>query len=139
MFHIGHRLAEGMAWHFLFMWFFAINGMLYVLYTALSGEWRYLLPNRHSFKEAIQVTLHDLHLTKYHPPRRKFNGAQQIAYSSIVVMGAGSLANGAGDLQADPVRLADGSCRRLPDGAIHSLLADDGLLRLLSWFMSGRS
>jgi thiosulfate reductase cytochrome b subunit len=93
-FHIGERLAEGMAWHFLFMWFFAINGVLYVLYTAFSGEWRYLLPNRHSFKEAVLVTLHDLHLLKVDLPRRKFNGAQQIAYSSIIVMGAGSLATG---------------------------------------------
>jgi thiosulfate reductase cytochrome b subunit len=93
-FHIDHRLAEGMAWHFLFMWFFAINGLLYVLYTALSGEWRALLPNRHSFKEALQVMLHDLHLSRYHPPRRKFNGAQQIAYTSIILMGAGSLLTG---------------------------------------------
>src|SRR5437867_12766546 len=47
-FHIESRLAEGMAWHFLFMWFFAVNGLLYVLYTAFSGEWRSLLPNRNS-------------------------------------------------------------------------------------------
>src|SRR5579883_1713370 len=63
-FHWNQRLAEGMAWHFLFMWFFAINGILYVLYTALSGEWRALLPNRRSLVEAVQVTLHDLHLSK---------------------------------------------------------------------------
>jgi thiosulfate reductase cytochrome b subunit len=93
-FPLGHRLAEGMAWHFLFMWFFAVNGLLYVLYTAFSGEWRTLLPNRHSFREAIQVTLYDLHLSKVHPPRRKFNGAQQIAYTSIIVMGFGSLLTG---------------------------------------------
>ncbi len=93
-FYIGHRLAEGMAWHFLFMWFFALNGIAYVLYTAFSGEWRYLLPNRHSFREAIQVTLYDLHLSRVHPPRRKFNGAQQIAYTSIVLMGFGSLLTG---------------------------------------------
>ena len=34
-FHIDHRLAEGMAWHFTFMWFFATNGLLYVAYTAV--------------------------------------------------------------------------------------------------------
>jgi len=92
--HLGSRLAEGMAWHFLFMWLFGVNGLLYVLYTALSGEWRYLVPNRHSFREAIQVLLYDLHLTKHRPPRRKFNGAQQIAYTSIILMGAGSLLTG---------------------------------------------
>ena len=36
-FGLGRRLSEGMAWHFLFMWIFAINGILYVLYTAFSG------------------------------------------------------------------------------------------------------
>lgn len=90
----GHRLAEGMALHFFFMWFFALNGFAYVLYTAISGEWRYLLPNRRSFREAIQVALHDLHLSKHHPPPRKFNGAQQIAYTSVILMGAGSLLTG---------------------------------------------
>ncbi len=93
-FGIGHRLAEGMALHFFFMWLFAVNGLLYVLYTAVSGEWRYLVPKPQSFKEAIQVTLHDLHLSKYHPPRRKFNGAQQIAYTGVILMGAGSILTG---------------------------------------------
>jgi len=66
----------------------------YVIYTVVSGEWRYLVPNRNSLREAIEVTLYDLHLSKRHPPRRKFNGAQQIAYTSIVLMGAGSLITG---------------------------------------------
>jgi thiosulfate reductase cytochrome b subunit len=91
---IPYRLAEGMSLHFFFMWFFAINGLLYVLYTMLSGEWRYLVPNRRSFVEAIQVVLHDLGVSPVEPPSRKFNGAQQIAYTTIVLMGAGSLLTG---------------------------------------------
>jgi thiosulfate reductase cytochrome b subunit len=93
-FSIGSRLAEGMAWHFLFMWLFAINGVCYVLYTLISGEWRYLVPNRRTLREAIQVVLHDLGLSKTPLPRQKFNGAQKIAYSSIIVMGFGSLITG---------------------------------------------
>jgi thiosulfate reductase cytochrome b subunit len=92
--NLDHRLAEGMAWHFFFMWLFAVNGLVYVLYTAFSGEWRYLLPNRSSLREAIQVTLYDLRFSKVRPPPRKFNGAQQIAYTSIILMGAGSLLTG---------------------------------------------
>jgi thiosulfate reductase cytochrome b subunit len=102
--HVEGRLAEGMAWHFAFMWLFAINGVAYVLYTALSGEWRYLVPGRSTLREALQVVLHDLHLTRAHPPRRKFNGAQQIAYSSIILMGAGSLLTGLAIYK--PVQLA---------------------------------
>jgi thiosulfate reductase cytochrome b subunit len=88
------RLAEGLAWHFLFMWIFIVNGILYVLYTAFSGEWRYLLPNRNTLREALQVVLCDLRLSRVEPPRKKFNGAQQIAYTSVILMGAGSLLTG---------------------------------------------
>ncbi|MEO5593444.1 MAG: cytochrome b/b6 domain-containing protein [Chitinophagaceae bacterium] len=92
--NIPQRLAEGMAYHFLFMWFFAINGFLYILYTVISGEWRELLPNRHSFKEAWLVLLHDLHLRKMLPLQNKYNAAQRIAYTSIIAMGLGSLLTG---------------------------------------------
>jgi thiosulfate reductase cytochrome b subunit len=88
------QLAQGMAWHFFFMWFFAINGVVYVTYTIVSGEWRYLVPDRQSFREAMLVTLHDLGLWKGNLPERKFNGAQQIAYTSTVLMGFGSLMTG---------------------------------------------
>lgn len=92
--NVPQRLSEGMAFHFLFMWFFAINGFLYVLYTIVSGEWRQLLPNRHSFKEAWLVVLHDLRIRKMLPPQNKYNAAQRIAYTSIIVMGFGSIITG---------------------------------------------
>jgi thiosulfate reductase cytochrome b subunit len=92
--NLKYRLAEGMAWHFFIMWLFALNGVLYVGYTFLSGEWRHLLPNRRSFREALHVVLHDLHLRKEPPPPAKFNGAQRIAYTSVILMGAGSLLTG---------------------------------------------
>lgn len=93
-FHISSRLAEGMAFHFLFMWFFFINGILYVLYTLISGAWRQLLPQKKSFKEAWLVLLHDLHIRKTAPPQDKYNAAQRIAYTAIIVMGIGSVATG---------------------------------------------
>ena len=102
--HVDHRLAEGMAWHFTFMWFFAINGLLYVAYTFWSGEWRQLVPNRHTFAEAWQVVLHDLGIRKQPLPRRKFNGAQRLAYTGVIAMGAGSLLTGLAIYK--PVQLA---------------------------------
>ncbi len=92
--NLDHRLAEGMSWHFAIMWLLAINGICYVTYTFISGEWRHLLPNRKSFREAWMVILHDVHLSKVEPPKRKFNGAQQFAYTGVVLMGAGSLLTG---------------------------------------------
>lgn len=89
------RLAEGMALHFVFMWIFVINGLLYVGYTLFSGEWRYLVPSSKSaFRDAWYVFLHDLRLRKEMPPQEKYNAAQQIAYTGIVIMGFGSLVTG---------------------------------------------
>jgi thiosulfate reductase cytochrome b subunit len=67
---------------------------LYVIYTLFSGEWRQLVPNRHSFKEAWQVLLHDLHIRKTAPPQNKYNAAQRISYTAIIIMGFGSLVTG---------------------------------------------
>jgi thiosulfate reductase cytochrome b subunit len=89
-----HKLAPGMAWHFFFMWLFAINGFLYVAYTLISGEWRKLIPERRSFRDALDVTLYDIGLKKQLPPQGKYNGAQRIAYTAIVLMGFGSLVTG---------------------------------------------
>ena len=91
---LDHKLATGMAYHFTFMWFFALNGFAYVLYTFLSGEWRHLLPNRHTPREAWQVVLHDLGLRRGPLPKAKFNGAQRLAYTGVILMGAGSLVTG---------------------------------------------
>jgi len=85
--HLDGRLAEGISWHFFFMWFFAINGVLYAAYLILSGEWKTIVPQRGTLKSAMITVLHDMHLSKKEPPRAKFNGAQQIAYTTIILMG----------------------------------------------------
>ena len=92
--HLKFQLANGLGYHFFFMWFFALNGIAYVLHTFFSGEWRELVPTRRSFREATQVILHDLGLSKHLPLQRKFNGAQQVAYTGAILMGAGSLLTG---------------------------------------------
>jgi thiosulfate reductase cytochrome b subunit len=92
--NLEYGLAVGMAYHFAFAWFFALNGIVYVLYTIFSGEWRYLVPNRHTPREAWQVVLHDMGLRKEPLPRAKFNGAQRIAYTGVILMGAGSVVTG---------------------------------------------
>jgi len=93
-FNLQHGLALGMAYHFTFAWFFGINGLVYVVYILLSGEWRYLAPNRNTLREAWHVVLHDLKLRKTPLPRAKFNSAQRLAYTGVIMMGAGSLVTG---------------------------------------------
>jgi thiosulfate reductase cytochrome b subunit len=92
--HWDRRLAEGMAWHFTFMYVFTINGLLYLTYLVASKEWKEIVPNRASLKQAIQVMLHDIGLHKGPLPDQKFNGAQKFAYTGVIVMGFGSLVTG---------------------------------------------
>ena len=92
--NIPQRLAEGMALHFFFMWLFVLNGVIYSIYLAVSGEWRNLLPDRRAFREAVLVTLHDLHLRKEPPPQGLYNGAQRIAYTGVIILAMGSVVTG---------------------------------------------
>ena len=90
----GSELALGMAVHFTIAWLFALNGIAYVIYTLVSGEWRELLPERKSFREAIQVAMHDMGFKVPMPPQGRYNAAQRISYTAIVVMGGCSLITG---------------------------------------------
>jgi thiosulfate reductase cytochrome b subunit len=88
------HVTQGLGDHFFFMWIFAINGIAYVLYTLVSGEWRFLVPRGESLKEAAQVVLASLHIRKQPTMQKKYNGAQRIAYATVIAMGAGSLFTG---------------------------------------------
>ncbi len=91
---VGHQLARGMALHFAIAWLFALNGVAYVIYTLVSGEWRELLPEKKSFREAAQVAMHDMGFKVPLPPQGRYNAAQRISYTAIVVMGGFSLLTG---------------------------------------------
>jgi thiosulfate reductase cytochrome b subunit len=92
--HIDHKLAWGMALHFFLAWLFTINGIAYVIYTLVSGEWRELAPEARSFGEALQVAKHDMGFKVALPPQCRYNAAQRITYSAIVLMGGSSLLTG---------------------------------------------
>lgn len=86
-FNVPFRLAEGMSLHFVFMWLFVINGIAYFLYLLFSKEYKLIFPNKKSLKEAWRVLLHDLRIKKGLPPQKKYNAAQRIAYTAVIVMG----------------------------------------------------
>jgi thiosulfate reductase cytochrome b subunit len=92
--HIPWQVTQGMGDHFFFMWLFALNGIAYMVYSLISGEWRFLLPCRGSVREALRVILVSLRLRRGLPSKTKYNGAQRIAYSAVIVMGAGGVITG---------------------------------------------
>ncbi|VTR98919.1 cytochrome b/b6 domain-containing protein [Tuwongella immobilis] len=93
--HLERQLAVGLAWHFLFMWLFLLNGLVYFGFTFWSGAWRDLIPNRRTPRQALQTVLHDLRIRK-EPPEMdgKYNGAQRLAYTGTLMMGIGSIVTG---------------------------------------------
>jgi thiosulfate reductase cytochrome b subunit len=70
--HVPYHVTQGLGYHFFFFWIFTLNGVAYVLYVWLSGEWRF----------------------KGLPDQTKYNGAQRIAYSSVILMGVGMVVTG---------------------------------------------
>lgn len=80
------KLAKGLAFHFTFGWLFVINATIYAAYIAVTGEWRHIVPDRHSAREARAVVLHDLKIKKQAPPQGKYNAAQRISYTVVLVM-----------------------------------------------------
>jgi thiosulfate reductase cytochrome b subunit len=104
---LDHGLARGIAWHFFFQWFFGVTGCTYFIYTVLSGHWRDLLPTLRSWPDAWNFVLHDLGLKKArtqgpsghgmkgkHGKNQKYNSAQKIIYSGIIISGFFSILTG---------------------------------------------
>lgn len=92
--HAPFHVTQGLGHHFFFMWIFGANGVAYILFLLFSGEWRFLVPEKRSLRDAIQVTFVDLHIRKGLPDQTKYNGAQRIAYTAVILMGAGMIATG---------------------------------------------
>lgn len=91
---LGGWLAGGLNWHFALAWPFVLSGLLYLLYLAVSGEWRSLLFRPRDVPRAVQMQLYYLRLRKEHPPQGKHNALQKAAYTFIVALGAVSVLSG---------------------------------------------
>ncbi len=81
------RLAKGMAFHFTFGWLFTLNGIAYGVYLWRTGGWRKIVPDRRHFREAVDVVLYDLRLRKRAPSQGKYNAAQRVTYTAVILMG----------------------------------------------------
>ncbi len=82
------RLARGIAFHLSFGWLFTLNGLAYVIYLAVTGGWRQLVPTWSQVKRAPATLLHEVGLRKEAPPSdADYNAAQQLSYTVIVVLG----------------------------------------------------
>ncbi len=82
------RLAKGIAFHLNFGWFFVLNGLAYMFVLSRKGEWRHIVPDLQSVKDVGRSVAHDLHLRRDKPVQGKYNPAQQLTYTLVIVMAA---------------------------------------------------
>ncbi len=92
--HLDNRNDEGRVWHVLFSFLMIAVGVAYTAYLAISGRWKTLLPNATSWGDAYRVVLNDLGIRRHTPTQEKYNGAQRIAYTGVVILGLGEVVTG---------------------------------------------
>jgi len=71
-----------------------ITGITYLAFTLRTGRWRAILPKRDSLQDAWRVLLHDLGIKQHAIPADSYNGAQRIAYTTVIILASGEVLTG---------------------------------------------
>jgi thiosulfate reductase cytochrome b subunit len=90
----GGWLAGGRRWHFAMMWVLVVNGLVYLAWVYLHGEWRDLVPRRGDPRDAWQMVRFYVGRRKDHPLQGKHNALQKLAYFSLPLLTAAVVLTG---------------------------------------------
>lgn len=90
----GGWLAGARNWHFAMMWVLVLNGLVYLGFIYLHGEWRDLVPRRGDPRDAWEMVRFYLALRRDHPRQGKHNTLQKLAYFSMPVVAAVAVMTG---------------------------------------------
>jgi thiosulfate reductase cytochrome b subunit len=94
VFRLNNHFTRGLSFHALAMWPFIANGIVYVLYLAISGQWRRIVPSVRDCKELAWTVWNDLLHREDTTHGRAYNGAQRVAYTLVLIIGAVSVLTG---------------------------------------------
>ena len=83
----GAWLGGARHWHFAMMWLLVANGILYLGFLFLHGEWRDVVPRTGDAHGAIEMAKFYLFVRKDHPVGGKHNALQKFAYFTMPVLG----------------------------------------------------
>jgi thiosulfate reductase cytochrome b subunit len=100
----GGWLAGARHWHFAAMWLLVANGLVYLGFVYLHGEWRDLVPRRGLLGDAWEMVKFYLALRKVHPRQGKHNALQRTVYFVMPWVGAAAVVTGVAIWK--PVQLA---------------------------------
>lgn len=90
----GGWLAGARNWHFAMMWVLVINGLVYLAWVYLHGEWRDLVPRRGDPRDAWQMIRFYLFLRPRHPHQGKHNVLQKLTYFSLPLIAVVAVLSG---------------------------------------------
>jgi thiosulfate reductase cytochrome b subunit len=90
----GGWLAGARHWHFAAMWLLVANGLVYLGFIYLHGEWRDLVPRRGQLRDAWEMLRFYLFMRRDHPHQGKHNALQRAAYFSLPLFGAVAVVSG---------------------------------------------
>jgi len=83
----GGWLSGARHWHFAMMWVLVLDGLAYMAFIYLHGEWRDLVPRRGDLRDTIQMIRFYLFLRRDHPHQGKHNALQKSAYYAMPWLG----------------------------------------------------
>lgn len=93
-FTFGGWLGGARHWHFAMMWLLLANGLLYLGFIYLHGEWRDLVPRRGIVRDSWQMLRFYLFLRKDHPVQGKHNPLQRGTYFIMPFVGLLAVVSG---------------------------------------------
>ncbi|HPI11013.1 MAG TPA: cytochrome b/b6 domain-containing protein [Catalimonadaceae bacterium] len=88
------QLANGLAYHFNFMWILMGAGFFYLLFSTFFQNWKHLVPVPSDGKRLWQMGRFALGLEKEKPVEGKYNPAQKLAYFTTILALALVVASG---------------------------------------------
>jgi Ni/Fe-hydrogenase b-type cytochrome subunit len=90
----GGWLAGARNWHFAMMWVLVLNGLVYLGFIYLHGEWRDLVPRRGIVTDAWEMVRFYVTVRKDHPRQGKHNALQRLAYFAMPLVGIMAVVTG---------------------------------------------
>lgn len=92
---LGGWLAGARMWHFFAMWILFLNGILWVVYNIVTRHGRLTtIFRKEDIPGVLPMIKYYIRVRKDHPPVKKYNSLQKLAYSSVALLGIGSVMTG---------------------------------------------
>jgi len=90
----GGWLGGARNWHFAMMWVLVVNGLIYLGFIYLHGEWRDVVPRKSFPRDALAMIEYYLFIRKRHPVQGKYNALQRGTYFILPILGAAAVITG---------------------------------------------